>query len=146
MKPNLTPWERLVDAARQAPVPDERDTAAPYGFATRVAALGLAAKPVPSSVFEQFSLRASLRALSVACALAVIAAGTSYHTIVKLFADDVPSAETLSYSAPAQTAVAPDATSIAAPAVDVPAATSAPAAAPAATGDDPVAELLDVAS
>jgi hypothetical protein len=146
MKPNLTPWERLVDAARQAPAPDERDTAAPYGFATRVAALGLAAKPAASSIFEQVSLRSSLRALGVACALAVIAAGTSYHTIVELFADDAPSAETISYSAPAATAVAADATSIAAPAVDVPAAASAPATAPAATGDDPVAELLDIVS
>jgi len=146
MKPKTTPWERLVDTARQAPVAHERDTAAPYGFATRVAALGLAAKPAPSSVFEQFSLRASLRALGVACALAVIAAGTSYHTIVKLFADDVPAAEILSYSTPAATAVAPDATGIAAPAADVPAAMAAPAAAPAATGDDPVAELLDIAS
>jgi hypothetical protein len=146
MKPKLTPWERLVDTARQAPVADERDTAAPYGFATRVAALGLAAKPASSSVFEQFSLRTSLRALGVACALAVIAAGTSYHTIVKLFADNVAPAETVSYSEPSVTAVAPDAASIAAPAVDVPAAASAPAAAPAASGDDPVAELLDIVS
>jgi hypothetical protein len=140
MKPNTTPWERLVAAARHAPVPDERDTAAPYGFATRVAALGLAAKPAPSAVFEQFSLRSSLRALGVACALAVIAAGTSYPTIVKLFADDVAPAATVSYIEPSVSAVAPEATSIAAPAVDV------PAAAPAATGDDPVAELLDIVS
>jgi hypothetical protein len=144
MKPNLTPWERLVDAARQAPVADERDTAAPYGFATRVAALGLAAKPAPASVFEQFSLQASLRALGVACALAVIAAGTSYHTIVKLFADDAASSESISYSAPVEAAVAPAATSIAAPAAEAPAAAAVPA--PAGAGDDPVAELLDIVS
>jgi hypothetical protein len=143
MNPNHTPWDRLAAAARRAPALDERETAAPYWFATRVAALGLAAKPESSSLFDPFSLRISLRALGVACAMAVIAAGTSYPTIVKLFADNVSPADTFSYSMPAESPAAPDAASVSAPAAEVPApaATAAPA-----TGDDPVAELLDMVS
>jgi hypothetical protein len=57
MNPNLTPWDRLAEAARRAPVTDGLDTAAPYGFATRVAALGLAARGEPPSILESFSLR-----------------------------------------------------------------------------------------
>jgi len=143
MNPHLTPWERLVDTARRAPVPDERDTAAPFGFATRVAAQALSAKRKPVSLFESFSLRISLRALGIACAMAVIAAGTSYHTIAKLFADNVSPADTFSYSAPSESPVVPDAAGIAAPAPEAPAAAAVPSP---ATGDDPVAELLDIVS
>ncbi len=57
MKPQDRAWQNLVAAARRAT--DDRDTAAPYGFATRVAALALAAPLRPmSSLFERFSWRA----------------------------------------------------------------------------------------
>ena len=51
-------WQRLVAAARQAPVAE--DVAAPYGFATRIAAraLGEPARPALLAVFGRFSVRA----------------------------------------------------------------------------------------
>lgn len=51
-------WQRLVTATRQAPVAD--DVAAPYGFATRIAAraLGEPERPALLAVFGRFSIRA----------------------------------------------------------------------------------------
>ena len=79
------PWQRLVAAARQAP--DDRDPAAPYGFATRVAALALSASPRPSFsfVFE----RLSLRALGIACLLMVASVAANYSAIASAFEDEV---------------------------------------------------------
>ena len=76
------PWARLTAAARRAP--DERDTAAPYGFATRVAALAMAQERVSISLFERFSLRA----LGVACLLAVVTVATNYSAIANVLAED----------------------------------------------------------
>jgi hypothetical protein len=50
------PWSRLTAAARQ--VHDERDSSAPYGFATRVAALALSQQRTVASLFERFAFRA----------------------------------------------------------------------------------------
>ena len=51
MNPNpRDPWARLVHAARQ--VPDDRDTSAPYGFATRVAALASVQEVNVASLLE----------------------------------------------------------------------------------------------
>jgi hypothetical protein len=50
------PWQRLVAAARQPSPPSDEN--APFGFATRVAALGNATPHVRSSLFERFALRA----------------------------------------------------------------------------------------
>ena len=52
-------WLRLVAAARRAPA-DTRDTAAPYGFSTRVAALAFvqAAERPLVSLFDRLSFRA----------------------------------------------------------------------------------------
>lgn len=72
------PWQRLTAAARQAR--DDRDTAAPYGFATRVAALGLAQTSAEVSLFARFSLRA----LGVACLLMVAAFATNYSLITSV--------------------------------------------------------------
>jgi len=72
----LTDWQRLAAAARCAP--DDRDTAAPLGFSTRVAALALAEGRRPVSLLDHFSLRVSLRVLGAASALALVAAGVSY--------------------------------------------------------------------
>lgn len=66
------PWQRLVASARRAP--DDRDTAAPYGFAARMAALALAAERPVASLFE----RLSLRALGVACLLALVSVAANY--------------------------------------------------------------------
>ena len=74
MNPHHQQWLRLAAAARQAP--DDRDAQAPYGFATRVAALGLAAPAaiLPRAVLEKFALRG----LFAACALSVVAAAFGY--------------------------------------------------------------------
>ena len=99
------PWSRLTAAARRAP--DDRDTAAPYGFATRVAALALRQERRVSSLLERFSLHA----LGVACLLTWATVTTNYSVVTKLFVEE----ETV----PAVTTI---------------------------TTDDPVAELVDVAS
>jgi hypothetical protein len=55
------PWQRLVTLARKT----ERDTSAPFGFATRVTARALAQPRWQPSLFEIFALRA----LGIACLL-----------------------------------------------------------------------------
>jgi len=52
----LSAWSRLARAAR--PTAETSPVGAPFGFATRVAALGLAARPEGPSLVEVFSLRA----------------------------------------------------------------------------------------
>lgn len=63
-------WHRLIATARRAPV--ETLAAAPYGFATRIAALAMAADRPGRSLFERFALRAvgvaSFLALASVCA------------------------------------------------------------------------------
>jgi hypothetical protein len=76
------PWSRLAAAARRAP--DDRDTAAPYGFATRVAALAMAQERVTVSLFERFSLRA----LGVACLLAFVSVAVNYSALNGIVAED----------------------------------------------------------
>jgi hypothetical protein len=74
MNPHHQPWLRLTSAARQAS--DLRDDSAPYGFALRVAALGLAAPAavLPRALLEKFALRG----LFAAGALSVAAAAFGY--------------------------------------------------------------------
>ena len=69
------PWARLTTAART--VTDDRDTSAPYGFATLVTALAWAPeRPVVS--LERFALRA----VGIACLLAVLSVAVNYSVIV----------------------------------------------------------------
>lgn len=67
------PWSRLTRAVRQAR--EDRDAAAPYGFATRVAALAMAQERRVVSLFEAFALRAV--AISGLLALASVAVNYS---------------------------------------------------------------------
>ena len=69
------PWTRLATAARN--VSDERDTAAPYGFATRVAALALAQERRVVSLFDRFALRA----FGVSCLLALGSLALNYNSL-----------------------------------------------------------------
>lgn len=69
------PWSRLTAAARE--VRDERDTAAPYGFATRVAALAFAQERRIASLFDRFALRA----LGVASLVALGSVAVNYSAI-----------------------------------------------------------------
>lgn len=71
----LEVWARLTAAARS--VRDERDTAPPFGFATRVAALAFAQERRLASLFERFALRA----LGVACLLALASVALNYRAV-----------------------------------------------------------------
>ncbi|MEO6244732.1 MAG: hypothetical protein ABIQ12_04785 [Opitutaceae bacterium] len=68
------PWMRLNAAARA--VRDPRDTAAPFGFATRIVALAHEHGMV--SLLE----RISLRALGVACLLAIASVAANYQALL----------------------------------------------------------------
>jgi len=76
--------QKLFTAARRAPR-DSRDEAAPFGFATRVAALALQ-RPEPAAVFGRFALRAA----AVSAVLAVAAVAANFTAIRGLV--DEPSA------------------------------------------------------
>ena len=69
-------WARLVAAARQ--IRDERDTAAPYGFATRVAARAFAAAEPP---FSALLARFAWRALGIAVLLALASVAANYSAV-----------------------------------------------------------------
>jgi len=63
-------WSRLASAARQ--VSDQRETAAPFGFSTRVAALAFAQETRVASVLERLALRAvGLASLLALCSVAL---------------------------------------------------------------------------
>ena len=131
-------WQRLAAAARLAP--DTRDTAAPPGFATRVAALAAAAESRPGSLFDTLLPRLSLRALCAGATLAVIAGISGYPAALKLF--ETPAGPSVALLSPVFRPAAAD--SPESPATGSPAAEGA-AANPSA-GDDPVAELVDIVS
>ncbi len=95
------PWSRLTAAARE--VRDERDTTAPYGFATRVAALAMAQESRISSVFDRFALRA----LGVASLLALGSVALNYNAVsMPPAASAVASVEQLELAVPTDDAVA----------------------------------------
>jgi hypothetical protein len=95
------PWSRLTAAARE--VRDERDTTAPYGFATRVAALAMAQESRISSVFDRFALRA----LGVASLLALGSVAFNYNAVsMPPPASAMASVEQLELAVPTDDAVA----------------------------------------
>ncbi|MEI6463262.1 MAG: hypothetical protein WCQ89_00975 [Verrucomicrobiota bacterium] len=67
------PWARLTQAARQAPV--DGDTAAPFGFATRVAALARDLRG--ASLLDRFALRA----VGIASILAILSVAVNYPAV-----------------------------------------------------------------
>jgi hypothetical protein len=70
------PWSRLTAAARE--VRAERDESAPYGFATRIAALAFAQeRSVVASLFDRFALRA----VGVAALLALFSVVLNYQAL-----------------------------------------------------------------
>jgi hypothetical protein len=82
MNPADKSWQKLVAAARKAPVaPDE---AAPFGFSTRVAALAFSRQDRPASDFARLSLRAA----AFACVLALGAVAANYSAIKGAFEDE----------------------------------------------------------
>jgi Spy/CpxP family protein refolding chaperone len=71
MNPSDEKWQRLTVAARRST--DDRDAAAPYGFATRVVAQAWTTERPAASLVECFAWRA----LGVACLFAVLAWGST---------------------------------------------------------------------
>ena len=69
------PWARLTQAARQARA--HGDTAAPFGFATRVAALALARDSRVVSLLDRFALRA----VGIASVLAILSVAVNYPAV-----------------------------------------------------------------
>ena len=69
------PWLKLVAAARRAPA--DEPAALPLGFATRVAAQGLAQRRAPADFFGLWAARALLLALAVMLSSAAV----SYPTL-----------------------------------------------------------------
>lgn len=69
------PWSRLTAAARE--IRDDRHGAAPYGFATRIAALALVQEERVASLFERFALRA----VGVASLLALFSVVLNYQEL-----------------------------------------------------------------
>ena len=69
------PWSRLTAAART--VRDERHVAAPYGFATRVAALALESERAVTSLLDRFAFRA----VGVACLLALVSLAVNFGAL-----------------------------------------------------------------
>jgi hypothetical protein len=76
------PWARLTAAARRGPLAG--DTAAPYGFATRVAARAFSVERPMRSLFERFSLRA----VGVASLLAVLSVVANYSALNAAVTED----------------------------------------------------------
>ena len=82
MNPPDPRWQRLAAAARQ--VRDGRDTAAPAGFATRVAAHAFATEEQPfSALFARFSWRA----LGFAALLALVSVAANYSAVSAYFSN-----------------------------------------------------------
>jgi hypothetical protein len=87
MNTSLSPWTRLLAAARRAPA-DTRDASAPLGFAARIGALAFAGRePTFSALFA----RASWRALGVCSLLMVAGVALNYSSALKAFEPDLVS-------------------------------------------------------
>lgn len=84
------PWQKLTALARQAPA--DAGVAAPYGFATRVAAQAVALPAAPWLILE----RLALRGLLVAAACSVTAIVFNYATLPSEPADDEAGGDTVS--------------------------------------------------
>lgn len=68
-------WNRLIGAART--VSDERALTAPFGFATRVAALALGREDRAASLFDVFAFKA----LGIACLLAACSVALNFSEL-----------------------------------------------------------------
>lgn len=71
-------WPRLAAAARR--MRDERDDAAPFGFATRVVALAIAGQRCTASLMDRFAWRA----LGIACLVALGSVAMNYRELAPL--------------------------------------------------------------
>jgi hypothetical protein len=82
MNTTRTAWNRLAAAARRSPAPLPESSPAPFGFATRVAALALS-RP-PASLYEFFSWRA----LGMAALIAIVSVAANLGSVLNSLDDD----------------------------------------------------------
>jgi hypothetical protein len=90
LNPSRPAWNRLTAAARTWR--DDRDESAPLGFSTRVAALALGQESRIASLFDLFALRA----LGVACLLAIVSVAMNYSELARRLTgagDDFPTTQ-----------------------------------------------------
>jgi hypothetical protein len=103
MNPDLKdprhPWSRLTAAARQ--MRDSRDESAPYGFATRIAALAFTPERTMASLLERFALKA----VGVASLLALFSVVLNYSELASASSTIVAQTEEIEIN-PADDAVA----------------------------------------
>jgi hypothetical protein len=76
------PWSRLACAARR--FTDDRETNAPYGFSTRIAAMAFTNEISVSSLLERFALRA----VGLASLLAILSVVANYSSLSKPVASE----------------------------------------------------------
>ena len=88
MKNSNSAWQRLIVAARQAPLAG--DDAAPYGFSTRVAALAMAAVERPS--LRSSLNRFSWRALGFSLMLMIVSIVANYSSVTTVAENEQDSA------------------------------------------------------
>jgi hypothetical protein len=82
-------WQKLTALARSAG--DEREAAAPFGFATRLAAHAGLAPATPWAAFERFALRGLL----VAAVFGVAAIAFNFSTMLTESADEYAATDTV---------------------------------------------------
>ena len=80
-----TAWPRLAAAARAAIAADTRDAAAPYGFATRIAARALGPQYAAAA---PLLVRYAMRAFGLACLLAIFLVSINIGTIIRDINDE----------------------------------------------------------
>ena len=80
-----TAWPRITAAARAAIAADTRDTAAPYGFATRVVARALGPQYAAAA---PLLVRYATRAFGLACLLAILLVSINLGAILRDINDE----------------------------------------------------------
>jgi len=81
----LTAWPRITAAARAAIAADTRDTAAPYGFATRIVARALGPRHAAAA---PILVNYAMRAFGISCLLAILLVSINLGTILRDIDDE----------------------------------------------------------
>jgi len=92
-----TVWPRLAAAARAAIAADTRDSAAPYGFATRIVARALGPKHAAAA---PILVRYAMRAFGISCLLAILLVSINLGAILR----DIDDEATILGNTPVETA------------------------------------------
>ena len=80
-----TAWPRIAAAARAAIAADSRDLAAPYGFATRIAAIALGPQHAAAA---PLLVNYAMRAFGISCLLAILLVSINLGAILRDIDDE----------------------------------------------------------